>query len=187
MSEWNCEFCVFLLWTPLPLTPLLPRKRTWKWLLEIFLSVELKVREKLRISEHSCTFPINKSWLRAQSALHTATALHFLSLPEVKPSIACFDDSFPKLQLNYHNGRSPLIFTHVFSPSLRSFIVFQLKCDSLWCNFVRVHQPWSSSSPNLGPNTSVTNFILSLSIWCCICNSKNWVQKGSVVPDAAQT
>lgn len=132
------------------------------------------MREKLRLSEHSCTFPINKSWSRAQNALHTATALHFLSLPEVKPSIACCDDSFPKLQLSYHNGRWPLIFTHVFSPPLLSFILFQLKCDSLLWNFVRVHQALSSSSPNPVPNTSVTNFYfkppyLVLSFhWMCL-------------------
>lgn len=132
------------------------------------------MRAKLRLSERSCTFPINKSWSRAQNALHTATALHFLSLPEVKPSIACCDDSFPKLQLSYHNGRWPLIFTHVFSPPLLSFILFQLKCDSLWWSFVRVHQPQSSSSPNPAPKTSVTIFYfkpwyLVLSFhWMCL-------------------
>lgn len=115
------------------------------------------MREKLWLSECSCTFPINKSWSRAWDALHPAIALHFLSLPEVKPSAACCDDSFPKLQLSYHNSRWPLIFTRVFSPPLLSFILFQLKCDSLWRNFVRIHQPRPSPSTKPTPNTSAKN------------------------------
>lgn len=132
------------------------------------------MREKLRVSECSCTFPIDKSWWRARDALHPAPALHFLPLPEVKPSAACCDDSFPKLQLSYHSSRWPLIFTRVFSPPLLSFILFQLKCDSLWLNFVRIHQPWSSPSTNPTPNTSATNLYskpqyLVLSFrWMCL-------------------
>lgn len=55
-------------------------------------------------------------------------------------------------------------------------ILFELKCDSLCWNFVRVHQPRSSSSPNPAPNTSVTIFFfyfktqyLVLScLWICL-------------------